>query len=157
MTPTEEPIAAEAPVPRARAWFTTLAFVALIALGPLANRLTEPVKTRAVPPAPEWSWDDFVSGAWTAALQDYLSESSLVTTTIRGIASETLELLGLHEAEVEIGRGGRMFSKFTLHPEYRRARGRTRRIVCASCGTWSRGRSGGTCACSAWWSRTRSA
>lgn len=110
------------PLPRPVAIVCVGAFLVLIGLGPLLWLFGEPVKTRAAKPFPTWSTDAFLDGRWTENLRLHLRETSPVTVAFRGVGSELEYLLGVHEADVLVGRGGVMFAPFSVRPSFARVR-----------------------------------
>ncbi|MBK8975739.1 MAG: hypothetical protein IPM29_07420 [Planctomycetes bacterium] len=100
-----------------RAAMLVAAFAALIACGPLAFALGWRAHTRSTPRTPQWDRDRFLDGSLSVDLAAWLSESSPVTVTARGLHNELHWLLGSYElAEVAPGRAGSLFLRGTLAP-----------------------------------------
>lgn len=114
--------AATALPPRYR-WVVALLFTAFVAMGPVLQILAPPTKTRAAKPWPAWDTERFLDGTWATEVEDHLRETSPCTIGLRGVAAEGLEVLGRHEADVEVGTAGMLFAPSTLHPSFRRIDG----------------------------------
>jgi len=75
------------------------AFLLLIAAGPLALFLAEPVASKADPGFPAWSWSAFLEGEWTSALEQHVEASSPIAYELRGLYAETAYAWGVLEHE----------------------------------------------------------
>jgi hypothetical protein len=101
-------------------WVVAVLFTAFLAMGPVLQVLAPPMRTRAAKPWPTWDQARFLDGTWATEVEDHLRETSPWTIGLRGVAAEGLEVLGRHEADVEIGTGGMLFASSTLQPSFAR-------------------------------------